>query len=96
MLLSGRAAFPGCSSDMEPSAETIAYLIDRVEKEQIPVVLQIEMSSSKVAQTIAESTDAKVMTFYSCHTVTKEQFDDGVTYLSLMEDNLQVLKACLN
>lgn len=93
--LSYHAAFPGCGSDMEPSAETIAYLVDRVEEQQIPVVLQVEMSSSKVAETIAESTKAAVMTFYSCHTVTKEQLDEGVTYISLMNDNLEVLKKCL-
>lgn len=94
--LTYRAAFPGCSSDMEPSAETIAYLIDRVEEDHIPVVLQVEMSSSKVAETIAESTGAEVMTFSSCHTVTREQFDSGVTYISLMDNNVEVLKACLN
>lgn len=93
--LSYRAAFPGCGSDMEPSAETIAYLVDRVDEEKIPVVLQVEMSSSKIAETIAESTDAAVMTFSSCHTVTKEQLDKGVTYISLMNDNLEVLKKCL-
>lgn len=94
--LTYRAAFPGCSSDMEPSAETIAYLIDRVEKNHIPVVLKVEMSSSKVSETISESTEAEVMTFSSCHTVTRQQFDDGVTYLSLMEENVGVLKNCLN
>lgn len=93
--LAYHAAFPGCSSDMEPSAETVAYLVDRVKQQQIPVVLQVEMSSSKVAKTIAESTGAEVMTFSSCHTVTKEQMDEGVSYLSLMNDNLQVLQACL-
>lgn len=94
--LSYWAAFPGCSSDMEPSADTIAFLIDRVEENHIPVVLQVEMSSSRVAETIAESTGAEVMIFSSCHTVTREQFDSGVTYISLMEDNMKVLMACLD
>ena len=94
--LSYWAAFPGCSSDMEPSADTIAFLIDRVEENHIPVVLQVEMSSSRVAETIAESTGAEVMIFSSCHTVTREQFDNGVTYISLMEDNMKVLMACLD
>lgn len=94
--LTYRAAFPGCSSDMEPSADTIAYLIDRIKQQHISVVLQVEMSSSKVADTIAEATGAKVETYQSCHTVSKKQFDAGVTYLSLMQENLQVLKDCLN
>ena len=94
--LTYRAAFPGCSSDMEPSADTIAYLIDRIKQQHISVVLQVEMSSSKVADTIAEATGAKVETYQSCHTVSKKQFDAGVTYLSLMQENLEVLKDCLN
>lgn len=33
-----RAAFSGCSTDTEPSAKTIAYLIDKARTEEIPVV----------------------------------------------------------
>lgn len=33
--LAYRAAFSGCSTDTEPSAKTIAYLIDKVKEEQI-------------------------------------------------------------
>lgn len=93
--LSYRAAFAGCSADTEPSADTIAYLIDQIEKKQIPAVLKIELSSSKVADTIAESTGVPVMTFSSCHNVTKEQMEQGITYLEQMEDNVDVLKKVL-
>lgn len=93
--LAYRAAFPGCSADTEPSADTIAYLIDQVKQDKIPVVLTIELSSVKVAETIAESTGAQVMTFYSCHNVTKKQFDEGISYLEMMEENIEVLKKAL-
>ena len=52
-----RAAFSGCSSDTEPSAKTIAYLIDKVREEQIPAVYYLELSSHRVAEIISE--DAK-------------------------------------
>ena len=87
-----RAAFHGCASDTEPSLATLKYLIDKVEEEHIPVVYTIELSSQKVAQAIAETTGAKVLTFHSCQTVSRAEFDGGATYLSLMEQNVQALR----
>ena len=89
------AAFAGCSSDTEPSADTVAFLIDKVKQEKVPVVLKIELTSPKVADSIAEATGTKVETFYTCHNVTKDEFDKGVTYLDLMKKNVGVLKDAL-
>lgn len=89
------AAFAGCSSDTEPSADTVAFLIDKVKEEKVPAVLKIELTSPKVADSIAEATGTKVETFYTCHNVTKDEFDKGVTYLDLMERNVSVLKDAL-
>ena len=91
-----RAAFHGCASDTEPSLATLKYLIDKVEEEHIPVVYIIELSSRKVAQAIAETTGAKVLTFQSCQTVSKRDMDAGATYLSLMWQNVQALKEGLS
>ena len=87
-----RAAFSGCSEDSEPSVRTVAYLIDRVEEYQIPVVYHMELSSTRIADTIAEETGAKVLEFHSCHNVTKEEWEAGATYLELMEGNVEKLK----
>ena len=87
-----RAAFQGCASDTEPSLATLKYLIDQVEEDSIPVVYTIELSSQKIARAIAETTGARVLTFHSCQTVTREEFDAGATYLSLMWQNVEVLK----
>lgn len=87
-----RAAFSGCSSDTEPSAKTIAYLIDKVKNEQIPVVYYLELSSRRVAEIIAEETGAKPLLLHSCHNVTRAQFDAGITYAELMEQNIENLR----
>jgi len=87
-----RAAFHGCSGDTEPSLATLKYLIDKVRAENIPVVYTIELSSQKVANAIAETTGARVLTFHSCQTLTRQEFDGGETYLSLMWKNVDVLK----
>ncbi|MCD7908077.1 MAG: metal ABC transporter substrate-binding protein [Clostridium sp.] len=94
--LSYRAAFSGCSSDTEPSARTIAYLIDKVEDEQIPAVYYLELSSHSTARVIGEETGAKPLLLHSCHNVTRREFDQGITYLQLMKRNVEALREGLD
>lgn len=93
--LSYVAAFPGCSSDTEANASTIAFLINKVKQNKIPVVFYIELSNQKIANTIAEATGAKTLEFHTAHNVTKEEFNKGITYLSIMQNNVKVLKEAL-
>ena len=90
------ATFPGCSSESEASAKTIAFLIDKVKEEKIPVVFSIELSNEKMTDSICEATGATKLQLHSCHNVTKDDFEQGVTYLDLMERNVQALKEALN
>lgn len=90
------AAFPGCAEQSEPSAGTVAFLIEKVREEDIPVVFYLELSNGKIADTIAESTDAETLQFNSCHNVTMDQFLDGVTYVDLMNENAEALAKALN
>lgn len=94
--LSYYAAFTGCSTETEASASTVAFLTDKVVEERLPVVFTIELSNGKIADSICEATGAKKMTLYSCHNVTKEQMENGVTYLSMMTENVDSLRAALN
>ena len=87
-----RAAFHGCSSDTEPSLYTLKFLIDKVREEQIPVVYALELSSQRVAEAIAETTGARVVTFYSCQTVSQADWAAGEGYLSLMRRNVAALR----
>ncbi len=89
------AAFPGCSSETEPSAKTVAYLIDRVREGNIPAVLYMEFSNEKMADVICEDTGCVKLPFYSVHSVTAQQFEAGESYLSLMRINLNSLKEAL-
>lgn len=90
------AAFPGCSTDSDVSAKTMLFLIDKVNEENLTAVYYIEFGARKIADTIAEETNAEPLLFHSCHTVSKEELNGGVTYLSLMEQNLENLKRGLN
>ena len=90
------AAFSGCASDTEPSAATMAFLINKVQDEKINTILKMELSNENIAKAIAEATNADVKEFYSCHNLTAEQFENGETYLSLMEKNVETLREVLN
>lgn len=90
------AAFPGCSSEAEPSAATVKYLIDKVKNENIPAVFTIEFSNEAIANAVKEETGCKILSFHSCHNVTKDDFKNGVTYIDLMNRNLKNLKEALN
>lgn len=86
------AAFSSCSSESEPSARTIASLIDRVKSDEIPVIYILELSNGKLAHTIAEETGAEIRTFYSMQNISEADFSAGETYVSLMKKNIEVLK----
>ena len=90
------AAFPGCSEQTEASSQTIAFLIDKIKTENIPVVFKIEMTSDNVAKTIAEASGAKVLTFHAAHNISVDDFQNGRTYAEIMTENLQVLEEALN
>lgn len=91
------AAFSGCSTDIEPSASTIAYLENKVKNENIPVILYIELNDGSIAKTIAEGTkkNVEVLQIQTLHNISLEDFKNGETWVSLMERNIEVLKKAL-
>ena len=86
------AAFPGCSTQTEPSAATVAFLIDKVRQEDLSTVWYIEFSNHLVADSIAEAAGAETALFHTCHNVSPEELESGATYLSLMQENLERLR----
>jgi zinc transport system substrate-binding protein len=94
--LSYYAAFPGCSTETECSAATVAFLIDKMKSERIPVIFHIELSNEKIADTIAEATSAKKLLIHACHNISKSDLENGASYLSLMRGNVENLREALN
>ena len=86
------AAFPGCSTQTEPSAATIAFLTEKVREEGISTVWYIEFSNHLVADSIAEAAGAETAMFHSCHNVSADDLAAGATYISLMTENLETLR----
>lgn len=90
------AAFDGCSGEMEPSAKTVAFLIDKVKAKDVHGIFYLELSSQAMADVICDDTGVAKYRFNSCHNITAGQFEEGVTYVSLMQENLEVLKKAMN
>ena len=90
------AAYPGCSSEAEPSAATVATIIEKVNETGVPIIFYIELSNRLMANTIAEATGAEELLLHSCQNVSKEEFDRGESYLSLMNQNIVNLRKALN
>ena len=91
-----RALFSGCSVESTASAGQIKKMVDYVKENKIPVVYHIEMGKGELAETVAKNSGAKVKLLHSIHTVTKEDFDKGITYIDLMKQNVEALKEGLN
>ena len=90
------AAFPGCSTDTDTNPATIAFLTEKVKEDNIPVVFHIELSNEQMSKAIAEATGAKSELLNAVHNISDEDFKKGVTYIDLMEHNVEVLKEALN
>ena len=97
--LSYYAAFSGCSAESEASFKTITFLAGKIDELGLNSVFTIEKSDDRIAQTVIENTKTKdqdILVLNSMQSITSEEIADGETYLSVMEDNLNVLKKALN
>ena len=96
--LSYYAAFSGCSAETEASFETVAFLAAKADEIPVSCVLTIDGSDKRIAETIVRSTrnrDQKILTLNSMQSIAGKQIREGVTYLSVMEENLAVLQEAL-
>lgn len=93
------AAFSGCSAETESSFETIIFLMEKIEEYDLDTVLVIENSDHRLAETIVANTKEKnqsVLVLNSLQSITRKEIENDVTYLSVMEENLEVLEKALN
>ena len=85
------AAFSGCSSESEPSVYTMAFLMNEINEHDVNAIFYLDMSQVKLAKKLRDATGVEILPLYQCHNVTKEDFENGVTYAELMRRNLENL-----
>lgn len=92
------AAFSGCSAETEASFETIVFLAEKMNELNLSHIFVIESSDQSIANTVMQSTANKnqtILVLDSIQSVTASDISSGTSYLSIMEDNLAVLKTAL-
>ena len=92
------AAFSGCSTETEAGVQTIAFLSAKLKELNLPAVLIIDGSDGSIASTVIKTAEGtqKILILNSMQSVTQEDLDNGITYFSVMESNLEILKEALN
>lgn len=96
MGLTIHSPFSGCNEQTEASAGEIADIIDLVRTEDIGYIFKISLSNERIAASITQETGAKILTLHSCHTLTAQDYRNGVTYIDLMRKNLEALTEALS
>ena len=88
------AAYSGCSADVEASVHTVTYLAEKLQEYKLQAIYVVDNGTDSLANTIAESAEMqpKILHLSSMQSVTKDDIEKGCTYLSYMEENLQMLK----
>lgn len=97
--LSYYAAFDGCAAETNASFETIAFLSNKVDELNLKHVLKIDGSDGKIAKAVVDNTKNKnqeILELDSMQSVNDDEINGGTTYLSIMKNNLEVLKKALS
>ena len=94
------AAFLGCSSNVTPDYTTIKFLADKIDELNLKVILKIEGNATErlisAIKETANTKDLTVLTMDSIQSARSSDFkNENARYLSIMENNLGVLKEAL-
>lgn len=81
----------GFSPDAEPTAKDMIALVEQIKDNAIEYVFYEELSSPKIAETLANETKAKLLLLNGAHNLTKDDYESGVSFVSIMEENLKNL-----
>lgn len=85
----------GLSPDAEPTGQDIVKLANLVEEEGIKYIFFEELVSDKLAKTLASEAGVETMVLNPVEGLTEEQLQNGETYFTQMEKNLQNLITAL-
>jgi zinc transport system substrate-binding protein len=84
--------YNGFAPDAEPTPQRVAELVKNMKKSGQKVIYYEELIDPKVAKVISAQTGAKMLLLHGAHNVTKTELKAGISYIRIMEDNLEKLK----
>ena len=89
------AAFDGCTTEADADFETVIRLASIADEYSTKYLFVTENSDRQLANAIADAREAdtsRILALDSMQSVNSEKISSGVTYISIMEKNLSVLK----
>lgn len=94
--LEHRSPYRGFAPDAAPTPRAVAELIRTLQETGQKVIFHEELIEPRAARVIAEQTGARLLPLHGAHNLAREEAERGdVTYLSIMERNLENLAAGL-
>jgi zinc transport system substrate-binding protein len=88
-------AISGLSPESEPDPARLAELTDLVEAEGVTTVFTETLASPRVAETLAREAGVTVAVLDPLEGLTDAGIQQGRTYVTVMEDNLDAIRAAL-
>ena len=91
-----KAAFSGCSTEVNASFETQVGLINAVKDNNLKYVITIDGSNKALAEAIANETGCQILELNSMQSVTRADIEAGADYIEIMTQNLEIIKEALS
>ncbi|OPX98447.1 MAG: High-affinity zinc uptake system binding-protein ZnuA precursor [Syntrophorhabdus sp. PtaU1.Bin002] len=83
------------SPDSEPTPKQLIALKKTLKEHGVKFIYYEELITPRVSEVLARETGAKLLKLHGAHNVTREEFAKGISFLSIMEENLANLKVGL-
>ncbi|MCQ2478085.1 MAG: metal ABC transporter substrate-binding protein [Clostridia bacterium] len=90
--LSYTAALGGCAESSEVSLSKMIDLAETVKEKKYKYIFCTELSSKSVAKALSEQTGTDILEISSAHNVTKDDFNNNITYVDIMNKNALALE----
>ncbi len=85
-------AAQGLAPDSEPTARDLVALVEQVKKEKVKFVFYEELTSPRIAETLAGETGAGILLLNAAHNVSRDQVERGVSFFDILQSDLDSLR----
>ena len=90
--LEHKTVYDTCSIEVEPTIDKILSINKEIIEKNIPVVYTKELLNDNIARKLIEGSNAKLMILHSGHNVSSSDFEKGITFLEIWQNNIEALK----
>ena len=89
------SVYKTCSVEVDPSMNDILDITKLLVDNNIKYLFVKELSATQVAESIVADTTVEIVLLHSGHNVSKTDFDNGITLLEIMRNNVEKLRKAI-